>query len=290
MFWRIFHHVLMDEANAGEGGGAGGGGSEGGNGGGESTAATTTTTAAASVMGSGAGEATPPAIPEKYQVKKEDGTLDIEASSLKLAEAYGHLEKRMGTGDAPPKSAADYQITVPDVLKDSWNPAEDKNLQDFLSKAHAKGFTQGQIDLALETYHTLAPNLMAGNAQLSVDECVASLRETWKTDAEYNEGVELSYKAAVAYAGEDAQALMDKYGNDPMIIKAFARIGKEMGEDKSINPGSELPAGTSVESMITSDAYNNPKHPDHAKVSKQVADYYAKKAEAASRAGQTPLL
>lgn len=285
MFWRIFKHVLMDQADAGEGGGAGGGGSEGGNAGNEGAPP-----AGSSVMGSGAGEATPPAIPEKYQVKKEDGTLDIEASSLKLAEAYGHLEKRMGTGDAPPKSPAEYQIAIPEALKDSWKPAEDKNLQDFLSKAHAKGFTQGQIDLALETYHTLAPNLMAGNAQLSVDECVAALRETWKTDAEYNEGVELSYKAAVAYAGEDAQALMDKYGNDPMIIKAFARIGKELGEDRSINPGSELPAGTSVDSMITSEAYNNPKHPDHAKVSKQVADYYAKKAEAASRSGQAPLM
>ena len=283
MFWRIFRHVLMDEANAGEGGGSGGGGSEGGNAGGEAAPP-------ASVMGGGAGEVAPPSIPEKYQVKKEDGTVDIEASSLKLAEAYGHLEKRMGTGDAPPKSAADYQITVPEVLKDSWNPAEDKGLQDFLSKAHAKGFTQGQIDLALETYHAIAPNLMAGNAQLSVEECTASLREVWKTDAEFNEGVELSYKAAVAYAGEDAQAMMDRYGNDPMIIKAFARIGKELGEDKSINPGSELPGGTSVESLLVSEAYANQKHPDHAKVSKQIADHYAKKAEAAARAGHAPLM
>lgn len=284
MLWRIFKHVLMDEANAGEGGGVGGGGSEGGNAGSEQAAQP------ASVMAGAAEQATAPAIPEKYLVKKEDGTVDIEASSLKLAEAYGHLEKRMGTGDAPPKSAAEYQIAVPEALKDSWNPAEDKNLQDFLSKAHAKGFTQGQIDLALETYHTIAPNLMAGNAQLSVEECTASLREVWKTDAEFNEGVNLSYKAAVAYAGEDAQALMDKYGNDPMIIKAFARIGKELGEDKPINPGSELPAGTSVEALITSDAYNNPKHPDHAKVSQQVASYYAKKAEAAAKSGNVPLM
>lgn len=284
MFWRIFHHVLMDEANAGEGGGVGGGGSEGGNAGGEPAAQP------ASVMAGAAEQPTAPAIPEKYQVKKEDGTLDIEASSLKLAEAYGHLEKRMGSGDAPPKSPAEYQIAVPEALKDSWNPAEDKNLQDFLSKAHAKGFTQGQIDLALETYHAVAPNLMAGNAQLSVEECTASLREVWKTDAEFKEGVDMSYKAAVAYGGEDAQALMDKYGNDPMIIKAFARIGKELGEDRSINPGSELPAGTSVEALRASEAYTNPKHPDHARVSKQVSDYFNKQTEAAAKAGHVPLM
>lgn len=284
MFRRIFRHVLMDQANAGEGGGAGGGGSEGGNAGGEGAPP------AASVMGGGAEQVAAPTIPEKYQVKKEDGTVDIEASSLKLAEAYGHLEKRMGTGDAPPKSAADYQITVPDALKDSWKPAEDKGLQDFLAEAHAAGYTQKQIDLALKTYHGIAPNLVAGNIQLSVEECTASLREVWKTDAEFKEGVDLSYKAAVAYAGDDAQALMDKYGNDPMIIKAFARIGKELGEDRSINPGSELPGGTSVESLLVSEAYANPKHPDHAKVSKQIADHYAKKAEAAARAGHAPLM
>lgn len=283
MNWRI-KHVFMDEAGDNEGGGGGNVGGEVGNAPSEAPAVT------GSVMASAAEPAAAPAIPEKYQVKKEDGTLDIEASSLKLAEAYGHLSKRMGSGDVPPKSAADYQVAIPDALKDSWNPAEDRPLQDFLAAAHAKGFTQAQVDLALSTYHAIAPGILQGNAQLSVEECTAELRNVWKTDAEFNEGVNLSYKAAVAYAGEDAQALMDKYGNDPMIIKAFAKIGKELGEDRSINPGSELPAGTSVESLQLSEAYSNPKHPDHAKVSKQVADYYAKKAEAAARAGSVPLM
>lgn len=285
MYWRIIRRVFMDEADAGEGGGAGGGGSEGGNAGSEAAQP-----AASSVMAGAAEQVAPPAIPEKYQVKKEDGSVDIEASSLKLAEAYSHLEKRMGSGDAPPKSAAEYKIEVPEALKDSWNPAEDKPLQDFLSAAHAKGYTQAQVDLALSTYHAIAPGILEGNAQLSVEECTAELRNVWKTDAEFKEGVDLSYKAAVAYAGEDAEALMNKYGNDPMIIKAFARIGKELGEDRSINPGSELPAGTSVESLQLSEAYSNPKHPDHVKVSKHVADYYAKKAEAAARAGSVPLM
>jgi hypothetical protein len=274
----------MDEANAGEGGGTGGGGGEVGN-------AQESQAPAGTVMGAGATEqVAAPSIPEKYQVKKEDGTLDIEASSLKLAEAYGHLEKRMGSGDAPPKSAAEYKIEIPEALKDTWNPAEDKPLQDFLTAAHAKGFTQGQIDLALSTYHAVAPGLLQGNAQLSVEECTAELRNTWKTDAEFKEGVDLSYKAAVAYAGEDAEALMNKYGNDPLLIKTFARVGKELGEDRSINPGSELPAGTSVEALQLSEAYSNPKHPDHARVSKQVADHYAKKAEIAARSGHVPLM
>lgn len=283
MYWRI-KHVFMDEAGDNEGGGGGYVGGEVGNAPAEAPAVN------GSVMASAAEPAAAPAIPEKYQVKKEDGTLDIEASSLKLAEAYGHLSKRMGSGDVPPKSAAEYQIAVPEALKDSWNPAEDKPLQDFLTAAHAKGFTQGQIDLALETYHQIAPGLVQGNVQLSNEECTAELRKDWATDEAFKDGVDLSYKAAIAYAGEDAEALMTKYGNDPMIIKAFARVGKELGEDRSINPGSELPGGTSVESLLVSDAYANPKHPDHAKVSKQISDHYAKKAEAAARAGHAPLM
>lgn len=64
------------------------------------------------------------AIPGNAKSKKTR-SLDIEASSLKLAEAYGHLEKRMGSGDVPPKAAADYKIAVPEALKDVWNPKED---------------------------------------------------------------------------------------------------------------------------------------------------------------------
>ena len=35
-------------------------------------------------------------MPEKYVVKKEDGTVDHEATALKVAQAHAALEKRMG--------------------------------------------------------------------------------------------------------------------------------------------------------------------------------------------------
>lgn len=115
--------------------------------------------------------ATTPQIPEKYQVKKEDGTLDVEASLLKLAEAYGNLEKRIGTGDIPPKSAGDYEIAVPDMFKDAIDPKTDPMMQDFITKAHrAAGFTQTQMDLAMGEYFAIAPQLVAGSVQLSAED------------------------------------------------------------------------------------------------------------------------
>src|SRR5690606_31149911 len=100
---------VMQEAGADGGGGGGGGtgaagsgGNDGGAAAGEGGAAAEqgTQTPAGSLLqqGQSAADAPPsPAeyIPEKYRVQKEDGTLDLEASSRKLAEAHGHLEKRL---------------------------------------------------------------------------------------------------------------------------------------------------------------------------------------------------
>ena len=137
--WKRRHHVFMDETPSGEGGGAGGGSAAapaGGAEGGSPTGAAAEGGAAGSggtaLEAGGQGEGQQHFIPEKFLVKAEDGTVDLEGSAKKLAENYGNLEKRMGSGDMPPKSAEDYQITVPDTLKDVWNPKEDALLGEFL--------------------------------------------------------------------------------------------------------------------------------------------------------------
>lgn len=294
MFMKGIRHVFLDEANEGEGGsGAAPGGVVG-----DATAGSTPGGDAASqgsVLANAAGtegQQQTIQIPEKYQVKKEDGVLDIEASSLKLAEAYSHLEKRLGAGDVPPKSAEDYEIAVPEAFKETFNPKEDALLSGFLNDAHAAGLTQKQMDLVMGKYFEIAPQLVAGAQKLSNDDCIAALRQEWKSDEQFNAELGKSYKALVAYAGgdEDAKHLMDNYGNDPKFIRMMSRIGAELKEDSSINPGNVLPAGQSVESLMSSEAYSNARHPDHARVSKQVADFFAKQAEAAAKSGNVPLL
>jgi hypothetical protein len=230
------------------------------------------------------------AIPEKYQVKKEDGTLDVEASSLKLAEAYGHLEKRMGSGDIPPKTAEEYAIAVPDALKDTWTPKDDPLMGEFLKDAHAAGLTQKQMDMVMGKYFEMAPALVNGSRQLSADECVTDLRSEWKTDEQYKTEVGKAYKAAMAYGDKDADAIIKDYGNDPRIVRFMARVGNELGEDRSLNPGGSQQGGASVESLMTSEAYNNPKHADHARVSAQVQRHFQAQADANARSGNVPVL
>lgn len=321
MFRKGFRHVLMAEAGDGSGGGsaaagdagqaagagAGSGSDTAGGQGGSSPAGGQSGGAAGAGAGQGGdagaaagqggsalqqgGQGQAPSIPEKYQVKKEDGSIDIEASSLKLAEAYTNLEKRIGTGDLPPKSAEEYQVAVPDALKDKWNPKEDPLLGEFLKDAHAAGMTQKQVDLALSRYMDIAPKLVAGASQLSAEECTTQLKSEWKTDDQYKAEVGNAYKAAVGYGGGDAEGIIKDYGNDPRIIRLLAKVGGEMGEDRSPSPpGGSLPGGQSVESLMASEAYTNPKHADHARVSKQIADHFARQAAAAEKAGATPIL
>ncbi len=309
-----FRHVLMAEAGEGQGGGgaaagdggaagagqgAGAGGAQGGQAGaGSAGAAGAAAGAGAGAAGQGSalqqggqGQGQAPAIPEKYQVKKEDGSIDIEASSLKLAEAYGHLEKRIGTGDLPPKSADEYQIAVPEALKDKWNPKEDPLLGEFLKDAHAAGMTQKQVDLALSRYMDIAPKLVAGASQLSAEECTTQLKAEWKTDEQYKAEVGKAYKAAVGYGGGDAEGIIKDYGNDPRIIRLLAKVGGEMGEDRSLTPaGGSIPGGQSVESLMASEAYTNPKHADHARVSKQVQEHFQRQAAAADKVGGAPII
>lgn len=239
--------------------------------------------APASLLATGAGEpqASPTEfIPEKYRVSKDDGTFDLEASSRKMGEAYSALEKRLGTGDAPPKTVADYTVTVPDALKDVFDPATDEGLQDFKSKAHAAGMTQAQLDLVMSQYFEMAPKLAAGAAQYDVNTAKAELQKVWNNEADFNRGVRNAYQGAevaAKKAGLDINEIMaSPIASNPTFLRMMAAIGPEFQEDPGTGGATAISA-TSIDEVMRSPAYMDPKHPDHAKVSKQVSDYYARK-------------
>jgi hypothetical protein len=249
---------------------------------GESGAASGGAGASGAYPGTGAaygGQGQAVAIPEKYQVKTEGGALDVEASSLKLAEAYRTLEKRVGTGDMRPNSADEYTIPVPDDMKELFDPKTDPLIGDFLKDAHEAGMTQGQIDFVLGKYFEVAPQLVGGSQQMSAEACNADLRKDWATDEQYKAEVGKAFKAAQAFGDKDAEAIMQKCDNDPRIIRLLARVGAELGEDRSIGHGARVSGAQSVQSVMTSEAYTNPKHPDHARVSAQVQGYFARQAK-----------
>lgn len=175
-------------------------------------------------------------IPEKYRVMGADGQLDLEQSSRKLAESYGHLEKRLGSGDLPPKSVDEYAPTL-EVEGFDWEEfKKDESSQAFLKGAHAKGLTNAQVEYVLGEYLKAAPQLVQGSAQLDQQGATEELKSVWKSDAEFKTGVQSAYRAVQGFAdqgdGPGSLARVEaKFGNDPDFIALMARIGREMNED-----------------------------------------------------------
>lgn len=185
-------------------------------------------------------------IPEKYRVTKDDGSFDLEQSSRKLAESYSHLEKRLGSGDAPPKTPEEYAVKLEGVEGFNWDEFKaDESTQSFLKGAHAKGLTNDQVQYVIGEYMKAAPGLIEGGVQLTQQDCTAALKSVWADDQTMRANVTASYRAAEAFASAAGQpgnfdALMSKYGNDPDFIAFTANIGKELREDSQINGGAPV--------------------------------------------------
>lgn len=312
----MLRHVLRTEESGGEGGGGGGGaaaseenggaagaGGDGDQGGGDTSAgggAAAGDGAAGNAGGSALAQgkegqgAETLAIPEKYQVKKEGSDeIDQEASLQKLLQGHKSLEGRVGSGGLAPAAPTDYKIEVPDQFKEHWAPEGDPMLQEFLVGAHGAKLSQEQMNFVMGEYFKIAPALVAGARQLTNDECIADLRTEWKDDATYKRELNKSYNGLLSVAGKDAEGLMKDYGNDPRFIRMLNRIGTETQEDNSIHNeggGAGGGNGSEIQELLMSEAYTNPKHPQHATVSKKIADYFAAQAKADEAAGNAPLM
>ncbi|WP_369952102.1 hypothetical protein [Ralstonia syzygii] len=296
--WKRFH--VMDQAGgdgaagggaagaaAGDGGAAGSGASAGSAGaGGDDTGSGAGQGAGAgeSLLAGGANGTPTEFIPEKFRVAKEDGTLDMEASARKLAENYGHLEKRMGTGDAPPKTAEEYNVAVPDAFKESFDPKTDQGFKDFAGKMHGLGLTQKQLDGVMESYFEMAPKLVVGAAALDGAAAKAELEKVWAPQGGFDHQVRNAFQGAstiAAKAGIPIDEIMapQGLGNNVQFLRMMAAIAPEFSEDKSAGGTSMGGASTEeqINELMMGEAYKNPRHPDNAKVSERVRLFFEKK-------------
>ncbi|WP_196482777.1 hypothetical protein [Burkholderia stagnalis] len=292
-FW-MRRYVFMDAASDGDGGGAGG--SPGGGGAGDGGAGGAGGTPVGGGADGGAGGASALAagvpgaggapnfdfVPEKFRVNKDDGTFDIDSSSRRMADAYKNLERRIG--EAPPAAATDYKVTVPDAMKEAFDPATDDGFKTFAGKMHGLGLTQKQLDGVMESYFELAPKLVAGAAMLDGDTAKSQLERAWSSQGGFAHQVGNAYKGAsalAAKAGLNIDDLMrpDRLGNNVDFLMMMAAIAPEFGEDQSVG-GVSIGGGMTeekVEELMRSDAYRNMRHSDHERVSGQVRAWFEKK-------------
>lgn len=211
----------------------------------------------------------PPTIPDKFIVRGADGAEDFKATALKIAESYGGLEKRLGTGDAPPAAATDYKVNVPESLKgkiDGDALAKTSDFQAFLGKLHAQKLTQTQADAVIATVLERGVAMREAMPVLSAAECTAELRQQdgWKSDAEYGTRMALAFNAGRRIFGADFDGIEKDYGNDPRLIRGLAEIGREMEEDRPPSPDAQSQLQDTLDALMTTKAYLNANDPGHA--------------------------
>lgn len=201
-------------------------------------------------------------VPDKF-VKGDE--VNIEA----LAKSYTHLEKRMGSGDLPPESPDAYKLDE----KPEW--VSDEDMAEEAQFAHEIKLSNDQFKAVMGRYADGVKTIIE-ELTPTPDKCMGALLEQLggNKEALANE-VALARKAFAAYAPDGVDMSAPEIGNNPTLIRILAKIGAGMGEDKPVSGAS--PASVNVAELYASEAYNNPRHPQHQQVMDQIAAAYKAK-------------
>ena len=225
-------------------------------------------TTASTVLSTGNDSSIETAIPEKFKVTTEDGSVDYKATVAKMNESYSYLEKKVGTGEVAPKSVDEYKLEREDFDFEEFKA--DESNKEFLTEAHKHGITNKQLDFLISEYDKRAVNLVSNSSQIDTDTTVQTLQSDWGDKYEAN--IFNAVKAARACGITDEQINNPLIGNNVAFIKMAAYFGSQMTEDKPVSNGT--PVNVDIQSLMRSEAFFNPKHPDHKSVKAQIDSYY----------------
>ncbi|MGE9759265.1 hypothetical protein ACQP6U_17970 [Acinetobacter baumannii] len=210
-------------------------------------------------------------IPDKFKVTAEDGSVDYKATLSKMNESYTGLEKRIGSGDLPPKDVAGYKVERDGFDFEQFK--SDESNQAFLTKAHEHGITNKQLDFLLSEYDSRVVDLVSTSSQLDTDTVVNSLKTEWGES--YEQNMRNAFKGATT-AGLTIDEFNDPLiGNNKALIKLAAYYGSQLNEDNPIHQA-QVPVADDIETLMRSEAFLDTKHPEHKAVTARINAAYAK--------------
>ena len=177
-----------------------------------------------------------------------------------------------------PESAEKYKLEA----KSEVVPIEETAVKQFAENAHKLGLNNKQAQGILEFYKN-SMEQTAKQTQIDAETAQAQaqqvLRQEWGKSYDAN----IQKAASLAKANMKAEVLDlpmkdgSRLGDNPDIIKGFAKIADMLSEDKIISTESEnVNQGRDYDSEISqiindkTGPYWNSTHPDHAKVVQQV--------------------
>jgi hypothetical protein len=263
----------------GDGGGSGGDAGDGGSSEGAGDAGASDG-GQGSAISSGSDLPLHEAMPEKFRVFEGEGDeakFNLEGSAKKLLDSYSALEKRGGA----PESPDDYNVDGSNIAEgfDFAEFKKDDTNKAFLKSMHAAGLNNGQVQKVLEYgMKELIPGLVGGNEVLNQEQAIEHMKtEVWKDGNQYAENMGMANRAYTSLPEDLQQKVNERIGNDPTFLQVMALFGKEMREDTPPDETAGMGEGADIEKLMMSDAYKDPKNPDHEKVSRQVKAYFEKK-------------
>lgn len=180
---------------------------------------------------------------------------------VSLAKSYVHAQRMIGADKIPlpGKSATDDEwrqvykrLGAPDSAKGydfkvSPDAMRDTEIEAFRAAAFEAGLNgkqAGRIAQFLEGTVTQSRTAMEEGLQAVRQEGEQELRREW--GQAFDQQVQLAHKAAVTFLGNtdllDTVELADGrlLGDHPAIVKMFANLAKEIGEDNLLGDASEL--------------------------------------------------
>lgn len=208
------------------------------------------------------------AIPDKFKVTAEDGSVDYKATVAKMNESYSYLEKKVGTGEIAPKSVDEYKVEREDFNFDDFKA--DESNKAFLTEAHKHGITNKQLDFLLAEYDKRSIDLVSNSSQIDTDTAVQTLQQEWGDKYEAN--IFNAVKAAKACGITDEQINDPMIGNNVAFIKMASYFGSQINEDKPVTNGTAV--NVDINSLMRSPAFFDSRHPDHKSVKAQIDSYY----------------
>ena len=188
-----------------------------------------------------------------HQQKQMGGRIPIPKTEEEYSEVYAKLGR--------PDDASAYELNVPQGLEPYFN---EQALNDFKSVAHKIGLNQNQVNALME-YQSGAINYELENQPAMLaqqkEQVESQLKSEWGLDFQKN--MRAAHRALQVYGDDEIIELMNgPAGNNPAVVKLFARLGAEVTEDMAQNTQR---SNVAVSPLDAQDEINstmaNPNHP-----------------------------
>jgi hypothetical protein len=177
-----------------------------------------------------------------------------------------------------PESADKYKLES----KSEVVPIEETAVKQFAENAHALGLNNKQAQGILDFYKN-SMEQTAKQTQIDAETAQAQAQQVLRQEWGKSYDVNIQKAASLAKANMKAEVLDlpmkdgSRLGDNPDVIKGFAKIADMLSEDKIISTESEnVNQGRDYDSEISqiindkTGPYWNSTHPDHAKIVQQV--------------------